>query len=125
MVRQRIANPLSPVQIWVLPLQTDKTRMGRRQVVRHRVLIPTFRGSNPLAPEFTFVCFCDENSMKLIYLSIVMMLSLCKKHKSVSLAVLHLLCEARQRESTTKVLQSTFLLRTTSKKVLYFVKVRR
>ncbi|CAC5345483.1 hypothetical protein PLAN_70060 [Planktothrix rubescens CCAP 1459/22] len=24
--------------------------MGRRQVVRHRVLVPTSRGSNPFAP---------------------------------------------------------------------------
>jgi hypothetical protein len=24
--------------------------LGRRQVVRHRVLIPAFRGSSPLAP---------------------------------------------------------------------------
>ena len=30
---------------------TFTLKLGRRQVVRHRVLIPTFRGSNPLGPD--------------------------------------------------------------------------
>ena len=29
---------------------TGSTKLGCRQVVRHRILIPTFRGSNPLSP---------------------------------------------------------------------------
>ncbi|SKB12330.1 hypothetical protein PL11201_330019 [Planktothrix sp. PCC 11201] len=29
--------------------------MGRRQVVRHRVLVPTSRGSNPFAPVINII----------------------------------------------------------------------
>ena len=28
-----------------------KVVLGRRQVVRHRILVPTFKGSTPFAPE--------------------------------------------------------------------------
>ncbi|VXD23035.1 hypothetical protein PL8927_760245 [Planktothrix serta PCC 8927] len=30
--------------------------MGRRQAVRHRVLVPTSRGSNPFAPVESIIC---------------------------------------------------------------------
>jgi hypothetical protein len=42
--------------VFVLLYALKQHAMGRRQVVRHRLLMPAFAGSNPAAPAKFFEC---------------------------------------------------------------------
>ena len=42
-----------PVTLRTVSKGAKKVVLGRRQVVRHRILVPTFKGSTPFAPEVT------------------------------------------------------------------------
>ena len=42
-----------PVTLRTVSKDAKKVVLGRRQVVRHRILVPTFKGSTPFAPEVT------------------------------------------------------------------------